>query len=281
MTASRSVEALYDALFALESPRRGPRAYPIHKRLRLDHDVAPDIDGVDIYDWIAERIDLQGTDRVLDAGCGVGFGSIRLAERGAAHVTGVTLSERELTRGRSAVAASSVSARVELRRASFDDVPEGAFDVVVAVESLKHSTDLRVTLEALVRSLAPGGRLLIVEDVLVGDAGSPSALRLTADWSLTKLYGEADYVEGLGEHGYRVVDLTAVVPLGNRVLLACKLAILGFVLALAGRERAAGLRAFRGGLHLERLYAAGAMRYMALLYRKNEAESARCASTSF
>ena len=265
---SRSVESLYDALFALESPRRGTRAYPIHKRLRLNPSRA------DIYDWVAEEIGLRSTDRVLDAGCGVGFGSIRLAERGAAHVTGVTLSELELARAQSAAAASHASGRIELRRASFDHLPPEAFDAVVAVESLKHSADLPRTLETLVSSLAPGGRLVIVEDVLVGEESRPSARHLASDWSLTRLYREAEYVEGLGERGCRVVDLTHAVSVGSRILLASKLAALEVVLALAGRERAAGLRAFRGGLHLERLYAAGAMRYVALLYGKDAAGQA-------
>ena len=41
--------------------------------------------------------------------------------------------------------------------------------------------------------MAPGGRLLIVEDLFVGDDTTSSAERVASDWHLTRLYSEADY----------------------------------------------------------------------------------------
>jgi hypothetical protein len=63
-----------------------------------------------------------------------------------------------------------------------------------------------------------------------------------------------------------VVDLTAGVHSSAAVSLGAKLAVLNAVLPFRRGARAAALRAFRGGLHLERLYAAGAMRYLAFFY---------------
>ena len=145
---------------------------------------------------------------------------------------------------------------------------------MVAVESLKHSAGLSATLAALVDALAPGGRMVVVEDVLVGDGGCPSARRVVSDWSLTELHREADYVSGLGGSACRVVDLTPAVRLGHPAVLSAKLVALGLALTVARRERAAALRAFRGGVHLEKLYAAGAMRYEAFLHQKSASEAA-------
>ncbi len=267
MTPS-SVGALWDALLAFESRRRGDRAYPVHKRLRF---VEPRHD--DVYDWVADRLQLRSTDRVLDVGCGVGFGTIRLAERGVAHATGITISQRELTWAVRAASRSHRSGDIEFRCGSFDELPRAAFDVVVGVESLKHSPDLHVTLRAILASLAPGGRLVIVEDVFDGDPRCASALGVARDWLLADLYREADYVAVFGDTGCRVVDLTAAVSRSGSLMLAGKLGALNAALRYQVPKRAAVLRAFRGGLHLERLYSAGAMRYLAFFYSKDAGES--------
>jgi SAM-dependent methyltransferase len=262
-----SVSALYDALFDFESRRRGDGAYPVHKQLRF-----PEGRYVDVYDWIADRLRLRSADRVLDVGCGVGFGTIRLAERGVAHATGITISRQELSRARRASARSTRSGNVDFVRGSFDQLPREAFDVVVAVESLKHSADLRITLRAILDSMVPGGRAVLVEDVFVGDPARSDARRVVGDWLLARLYTEADYVMGLGGGGCRVVDLTPAVRRRGRVLLAAQRGALNAVWVWPGATRGAALRAFRGGLHLERLYAAGAMRYKAFFFSKDGTE---------
>lgn len=267
MTPS-SVGALYDALLTCESPRRGDQAYPVHKRLRF-----VETQHEDIYDWVSDRLELRSTDRVLDVGCGVGFGTIRLAERGVARATGLTISQRELIWAARAASRSTRSDDIEFLYGSFDELPRAAFDVVVAVESLKHSPDLDVTLRAVRGSLAPGGRLVIVEDVFGGAPGSASARGVASDWSLTRLYREADYVEALGDAGCRAVDLTAAVRRSGAFALAGKLGALNMAMLCQGPTRAVALRAFRGGLHLEKLYAVGAMRYLAFFSSMDAGES--------
>ena len=262
-----SAEGLYDALQAFEARARGQDAYPVHKRLRLS-----EAQHEDVYDWVADQLRLRPTDRVLDVGCGVGFGTIRLAERGAARVTGVTISQRELAWAERAASRSPRSEVVDFQCRSFDRLPREAFDVVVAVESLKHSADLAVTLRAIRDSMAPGGRVVIVEDVFVGDSGGASARRVVMDWALARLYREADYAAAMDGLARRVVDLTGAVRRSNPIVLAARLGALNAALLLRPREHGPALRAFRGGLHLERLYAADAMRYKAFFGTKGVEE---------
>lgn len=261
-----AVENLYDALFAFESSRRGDGAYPVHKRLRFAE--GPD---VEVYDWLADRLQLRDCDRVLDVGCGVGFGTIRLAERGVAHATGITISRMEFTRALEASSRSSRSGAIEFIHGSFDRLPQEAFDVVVAVESLKHSADLTITLRGLADAMVAGGRAVLVEDVFAGDPARRDARRLAEDWRLARLYTEGDYVRGLGSR-CRVVDLTPAVSRNGPVTRTARLVALNTALMWPGATRAA-LRAFRGGLHLERLYAAGAMAYKAFFFSKDGGES--------
>lgn len=261
-----AVRHLYDALFAFESRRREKGAYPVHKRLRFAE--GPD---VEIYDWLADRLRLRDCDRVLDVGCGVGFGTIRLGERGVAHATGITISGMELTRALEAASLSSSSGSIAFIHGSFDRLPREAFDVVVAVESLKHSADLETTLRGIVDAMVAGGRAVLVEDVFSGDPAGGDARRLLGDWRLARLYGEEDYVRGLGPR-CRVVDLTPAVRRKGRVALPGHLLALDAASMWPGAARPA-LRAFRGGLHLERLYAAGAMQYKAFFFSKDGGDS--------
>lgn len=262
MTLS-AVGTLYDALQAFEGPRRGAGAYPIHKRITF-----PGTKQEDVYDWLGDQLALRSSDRVLDVGCGVGFGTIRLAERGVARATGLTVSRCELDWATRAASRSRRADAIQFIEGSFDRLPHSAFDVIVAVESLKHSTDLGGTLCALHEALVPGGRLVVVEDVFDGDPSCASARRVVDDWLLTTLYREADYAAVLSPPTCRLVDLTSGVRPSGRLALAGKLTALSLALPWLGPSRAAALRAFRGGLHLERLYAMGMMRYVAMFSAK-------------
>ena len=252
---------LYDTLHAHESRYRRDTSYPVHKRLRFSD---PAI--TDIYDWIAANTSLPAAGAILDAGCGTGFGALRLAERSDAHVTGISISEREIEAARLAASRSAAQDRLVFERKHFDDVPKCAFDLIVAVESLKHSTDLPASLRAISGALRPGGTIVIVEDCFSGNADDRDAQALAANWGLTSLYSEADYCSRLTSADSRAEDLTTLI---RSSLLPGRLgaAISMRLRRLARRSAAAGAKkAFAGGQHLENLYAAGKMRYKALLF---------------
>jgi hypothetical protein len=111
----------------------------------------------------------------------------------------------------------------------------------------------------------------VVEDVFEGDASCNSARQVVSDWLLKKLYREADYAAAVPSGSWRAIDLTAGVRSSSRLAIFARSAALRAALPWAGPSRAAALRAFRGGLHLERLYAAGVMRYVAMFWSKQDA----------
>jgi SAM-dependent methyltransferase len=249
-------DLLYDALHAVEARRRGGRVYPMHKMLRADR-----LGRDDIYDWILERIEPAAIRHVLDAGCGVGYGSIRLAQQLGCRVTGITLSAREAANAAASALDLGLSERVTFDRASFDDVPPGEYDLIVAVESLKHSGDLARSVRSLLAALSPNGELVIVDDCYGG--GAPPALerQLAADWELARLYTESDFVAPLAEVRYRVVDLSEGVRRTGRLAIAVRRLSLELVRPFVAEPADRALRAFRGGLRLEQLYADGVMSY--------------------
>jgi SAM-dependent methyltransferase len=107
------------------------------------------------YYWAAT---LGSGKRVLDAGCGTGYGSTILAAGNAREVVGVDVAADVL---------AAVSARmpdgVELREADVSNLPfdAGAFDVVVCFEVIEHVNDAVAVLDEFARVLAEDGVLAI------------------------------------------------------------------------------------------------------------------------
>lgn len=98
-----------------------------------------------------------GGRRVLDAGCGVGWGSLLLHEGGAAAVTGVDISDEALAD------AAARAPEVRFVRADLEALPFGddAFDLVTCFEAIEHVADPHRALDELRRVLTPAGVLLV------------------------------------------------------------------------------------------------------------------------
>jgi 2-polyprenyl-3-methyl-5-hydroxy-6-metoxy-1,4-benzoquinol methylase len=101
--------------------------------------------------------DVEGR-RVLDLGCGAGYLAHHLAERGAAEVIGVDLSERMLQVAR----AERGHPRVRYQRAAMEDVdfPAARFDLVVSSLAVHYVGDYAGLMARVARWLASGGHLV-------------------------------------------------------------------------------------------------------------------------
>ena len=96
--------------------------------------------------------------RVLDAGCGVGYGSARLAET-ALSVVGVDVSEEAIAYARAHYAAPNVSfAVMDLAALAFED---GSFGTVCSFETIEHVDDAERALAELARVLRDDGVLVV------------------------------------------------------------------------------------------------------------------------
>lgn len=96
--------------------------------------------------------------RVLDAACGMAYGSRILAEAGASEVVGVDL-DPEVIAEVSAAAPPGASFEVaDLRQLPFG---EDQFDLVVSFETIEHVPDPEVVLDEFRRVLRPDGLLVL------------------------------------------------------------------------------------------------------------------------
>jgi ubiquinone biosynthesis O-methyltransferase len=96
--------------------------------------------------------------RVLDAGCGAGYGSAELA-RMAWRVTGIDIAPEAVAFARSHYESPNLS----FQQASCTELPfeDGAFDLVVAFEVIEHLEEWKGFLREVRRVLAPAGQLIV------------------------------------------------------------------------------------------------------------------------
>ena len=97
---------------------------------------------------------------MLDAGCGVGYGSEMIARAGASRVVGVDLEPQAI-----ATASERVGEMADFQVGDVHDLPfdEGSFDLVVCFEVLEHLEDPEPAITALkgvLRAGRPADRLL-------------------------------------------------------------------------------------------------------------------------
>jgi ubiquinone/menaquinone biosynthesis C-methylase UbiE len=134
---------------------------------------------------------------VLDYGCGPGYLTKELLDRGAVHVTGIDISEAEIQQARVKAEEEGVADRsrhlvADAHNLEFED---DSFDLIVG-DSILHHLDMEVALKEIRRVLRPGGRAVFMEPMVhnpflrLGRALTPSARTpdehplTTADWEM-------------------------------------------------------------------------------------------------
>lgn len=253
----QKINNLYNALFAKESKRK-PLQYPIHKKLEF-----PNQHTADIYDWILQNLPLPNVGNLLDAGCGVGFGSALLASRLTCHIEGLTLSDREYQRAANALQ-TSPQANLSYLQQSFDVLQANQYDGMLYIESLKHTENLDKSIQAMATGLKPNSKAFIIEDIFCASDVPSWAEELVEDWHLKAIYTYADIQQAGIRNGLNIRiknDLTALMPTKNAFFTTWQLLVLNM---LAGLWHSDVIKAFRGGAILDKLYQQQYMRYLVL-----------------
>lgn len=200
--------------------------------------------------------------RILDAGCGLGGLGLALLARCGGTLEGISLSPEQIARAGEEAAKRGLGAQARFRVASYDDPLPGHYDLIVAVESLAHAPDLAASLANLARALAPGGKLIAVDDVRTCPPDDPDAQAFVAGWRVPSFVDEAAWRAGFaGLRLDRVDDLSDRLvhraPEARARLERWNRRAHRFLPPLRGL-----LDSHWGGLALERLHARKAARYM-------------------
>jgi len=240
---------------ALADPRAGGRSTPTR-----------------LHDLLIEHLPPLPAPHVLDAGCGFGATMVDLAQRVGGEYLGLTLSAAQASTATHAAQRAGLADRVRILVRSYDNPPAGPFDLVLAIESLAHSLAPAASLAELVRVLAPGGVVAIVDDMPEPDAAvSPDLAAFQSGWRCPVLWSASRYHQELAALGMTVtVDRDLTTEFRPRTLRRIEqLERLNRALRWAipsGAWRAV-MESHRGGLALERLYRHGLVRYRLLVAR--------------
>jgi SAM-dependent methyltransferase len=223
-----------------------------------------------LHDIVAAGLRPLRNPRILDAGCGLGGMLIDLARRLGGRGVGITVSRAQARIAMRACERLGIADRVRVDVRSYDDPPAGPFDLIVAVESLAHSVDPMASLAALTAVVAPGGVLVVVDDMPRPEAGASADLdRFKRGWQCPVLWSADDYRRAFARLGLSCAndaDLSAGCrprrPAAIRRLERFNRLLYASVPLPAFR---AVMDSYYGGLALERLYRAGLMEYRLLV----------------
>jgi 2-polyprenyl-3-methyl-5-hydroxy-6-metoxy-1,4-benzoquinol methylase len=210
-------------------------------------------DKQDIYDFLINRFKLNESKCILDAGCGVGYGSLKMAQSTQANVLGISISPLEIHQAKqNLIQLGNINCSFDIL--SFEDIPKNSFDTIICVESLKHAIPIHSSVNSLMDGLRKNGRLIVVDDFYFGNTISQKPEQtLIEDWRLEKLIEINDLPAG------NTIDITGY--LNTKSILSSRLNLIGLaVLKLFVSESYTDI--FRGGVYLDMLYAKMKMKYM-------------------
>jgi tocopherol O-methyltransferase len=191
---------------------------------------------------LADRVQIQPGERVLDAGCGVGGSSLWLATERGARVVGITVVPGQVARARGHAAQRGLSDRVHFHVADFTATPfpDASFDIVWAVESLCHAPRKAAFYQEAARLLRPGGRVVVADLIRAARPLDPTGERLLREcvdgWSVPDLDTPAEHLGHLAAAGFtdaRFDDVTVHTRPSMRRLY--RLAYWTYPLAVLGR----------------------------------------------
>lgn len=227
-----------------------------------------------LHDLVIARVPTGTAPRVLDAGCGLGGTMLALARAREARCQGVTLSATQAATANDAAARAGLSGTVHAAVCSYDTPPAGPFDLVVAIESLAHSPNPGASVHALASTLAPGGALLVVDDMPEAGAESTSDLeRFRSGWQCPVLWSRSSYLEAFGREGLVLedeLDLTADCRPRSPLRISALMGLNRVVRLVPSDGLRQVMDSHFGGLALERLTRTGLLHYRLLFARRPE-----------
>ncbi len=167
---------------------------------------------------LSEKARIKSSDRVLDAGCGVGGSSFWLAANVNCHCTGLTLSEKQAERANRNSLEKGLSEQSRFVVGDMTDAPfpDASFDVFWAIESVCHVADKHQLLKEAYRLLKPGGRLIIADFYQTKEqlpAKEQELLdRWVNGWAVPDLSTPSSFEIGLQQAGFTTYEMQNISP---------------------------------------------------------------------
>ncbi len=211
--------------------------------------------------------------RVLDLGCGVGTAALYLALRRPVEVVGVSISDAQIRLAeRFARHGEPLRGSATFVLADFTALPAylTGFDLAYAIESFVHTDPASAFFRNAAQALRPGGALVVIDDVLAGDAADSRLDDFRRGWHVAALLPVAEIAAMASDAGLDLVtsrDLSPLQRLGrprDRFVRAVQ-PVLRRV-----RDRSVWAESMVGGDALQRCHEAGLLEYRLLRFVRRD-----------
>jgi SAM-dependent methyltransferase len=128
-----------------------------------------------------EQLQLDGSSRVLEIGCGSGGPALHLARVTGCEIVGIDLHQDGIANATRMARETGARATFERADAS-DPLPfaSGSFDALLCVDAVNHLPDRARVFAEWARVLAPGGRVLFTDPITVTGALSSEEIAIRA-----------------------------------------------------------------------------------------------------
>jgi ubiquinone/menaquinone biosynthesis C-methylase UbiE len=153
-----------------------------------------------------EAAGMKQSDKILDAGCGVGGSSIFLASAIGCNVTGITLSERQAEQATLNAKQKGVDGLAEFKVMDYcsTDFPDASFDVAWGCESICYADSKEKFIKEAFRLLKPGGRLVVADGFVseFSNNDNPIIRQWLAGWQVNYLESPGRFKSFMQQSGF-------------------------------------------------------------------------------